>query len=202
MPLSSNITPEPNPPLDRARALRAREMYAEGFTVSRILAHCQMSLGTLYACLDGAPFGEGGERMEPVPRRRIVTGKRRRALKADDVSLVNRLLRTAERQVRDIETRLSARDPAPVERERDVRMLASLTRALRDLQMLRKQSVAARGSATAGEYEYEDEDRLPADIDAIYRELCHKMEAMAAGGASDAASSDAIGCGSGLTGKT
>jgi hypothetical protein len=178
MPLSSHIKPEPNPPLDRARVIRAREMYAEGFTVSRILAHCHMSLGTLYACLDGAPFGESGERMEKVPRRRQVTGKRRRALKADDVSLVNRLLRTAERQVRDIETRLSARDQAPVERERDVRMLASLVRALRDLQALRKQSGAPRAAAFVDD---EDEDMLPADIDAIRRELAHRMEAMAAG---------------------
>ena len=127
MPLSSHIKPEPNPPLDRARVIRAREMYEEGFTVSRILAHCQMSLGTLYACLDGVPFGADGERMETIPRRRRVTGKRRRALAADDVSLVNRMLRTAERQVRDIETRLSAREQAPVERERDVRMLTGLT---------------------------------------------------------------------------
>jgi hypothetical protein len=113
-------------------------MYAEGFTVSRILAHCQMSLGTLYACLDGLPFGADGERMDAIPRRRDVTGRRRRALKADDVSLVNRLTRTAERQVRDIETQLAARDLAPVERERCVRMLTGLTRALRDLAALRK----------------------------------------------------------------
>ncbi len=144
MPLSSHITPEPNAPLDRARVMRAREMYAEGFTVSRILAHCQMSLGTLYACLDGVPFGAGGERMDAIPRRRQVTGRRRRALETDDVSLVNRMLRTAERQVRDIETRLAARDHAPVERERDVRMLASLTRTLRDLQTLRKRGDAAQ----------------------------------------------------------
>jgi hypothetical protein len=136
MPLSSHIKPEPNPPLDRARVIRAREMYAEGFTVSRILAHCEMAFGTLYACLDGAPFGADGEQWPALPRRRQVTGKRRRALAADSVSLVNRLTRTAERQVRDIETRLSAREQPPVERERDVRMLTSLARALRDLKVL------------------------------------------------------------------
>jgi hypothetical protein len=178
MPLSSHIKPEPNPPLDRARVIRAREMYVEGFTVSRILAHCQMSYGSLYACLDGVPFGLDGERMAKIPRRRDVTGKRRRALKADDVSLVNRLTRTAERQVRDIETQLAAREQAPVERERCVRMLTSLTRALRDLAALRKQAAAPRGTAFVDD---EDEDMLPADVDAIYRELAHKMEAMAAG---------------------
>lgn len=179
MPLSSHIRPEPNPPLDRARVIRAREMYAEGFTVSRILAHCQMSYGTLYACLDGVPFGQDGERMAPVPRRRDVTGKRRRALKADDVSLVNRLLRTAERQVRDIETALSARDQSPVERERCVRMLASLTRALRDLQMLRKQSAAPRGCAMANDDD--DDETIPASIDALRQELSRRLYGMAAG---------------------
>ena len=136
MPLCDHIAPEPNPPLTRERVIRAREMYEAGFTVSRILAACQMSLGTLYTCLDGVPFGLDGERWPPVPRRRLVTGKRRRALATDPVSLTNRLLRTAERQVRDIETRLSARAQPPVERERDVRMLVSLTRALRDLHAL------------------------------------------------------------------
>lgn len=80
--------------------------------------------------------------------------------------------------MRDIETQLAARDVAPVERERCVRMLVGLTRALRDLAALRKQSEAARAPAVA---EYEDEDFLPADIDAIVRELSHKLEAMAAG---------------------
>lgn len=121
MPLSSHIKPEPNPPLTLPRVIRAREMYAEGFTVARILAHCEISLGTLYACLDGNPFADQGEPMPPVPRRRQVLKKRHRALKTDSVSLTNRLLRTAERQVREIETRLSAREQPPVERERDVR---------------------------------------------------------------------------------
>ena len=179
MPLSSNIRPEPNPPLTRERAIRAREMYAEGFTVSRILAHCQMSFGTLYACLDGVPFGQDGERMDPIPRRREVTGKRRRALAADSVSLTNRLLRTAERQVRDIETRLAVRDQASVERERDVRMLASLTRALRDLQALRKREPAKRGPVTVEDED--NEDTIPASIDALRQELNHKLTAMAAG---------------------
>ena len=81
--------------------------------------------------------------MPPVPRRRQVLKKRHRALKTDSVSLTNRLLRTAERQVREIETRLSAREQPPVERERDVRMLMNLTRALRDLQVLQKSPKAA-----------------------------------------------------------
>jgi hypothetical protein len=75
--------------------------------------------------------------LPPIPRRKRVVGKRRRALKADRVSLTARLWRTVERQVRDIEERLAHPSSlgcrATPERERDVRMLASLTRTLRDL---------------------------------------------------------------------
>ena len=173
MPLFDHIAPEPNPPLTRERVIRAREMYEAGFTVSRVCANCLMSLGTLYPCLDGVPFGLDGERWQPIPRRRLVTGKRRRALAADSVSLTNRLLRTAERQVRDIETRLSARAQPPVERERDVRMLVSLTRVLRDLQPQRK----SKGPPAV---EDDDYDNLPEDIDALRQELTDRLNAMVA----------------------
>jgi len=172
MLLSAGIRPEPNPPLTRETVLRAREMYVQGFAVAQILAHCPMSLGTLYTCLDGNPFGEDDERWPPVPRRRLVLKPRRRALRTDSVSLVNRLMRTAERQVRDIEVRLAARTTQPVERERDVRMLASLTRVLRDLRALEKSQPAA---ASAGE----DYDEIPEDIDALRRELTARLNVMA-----------------------
>jgi hypothetical protein len=174
MPLSSNITPEPNPPLTRERVVAIREMYAEGFTVARILAHCQTSLGTLYACLDGAPFGLDGEQWPTMPRRRQTLHQKRRALKADAVSLTNRLTRTAERQVRDIEMRLSARAISPTDRERDVRMLGILTRTLRDLQVLH------RALPPAGDAESVNYDELPADIDDLRQELTRKFQAMAA----------------------
>lgn len=175
MPLSSNIKPGPNPPLTMPRVIRAREMYAEGFTVARILAHCEMSLGTLYQCLDGNPFAGQGEPMPPLPRRRQVLAKRHRALKTDGASLTHRLMRTAERQAREIEVRLSQREQAPVERERDVRMLMNLTRALRDLTTLLK---AARPAPQAGEDDYDDEDSIPASIDALRQELSRRMQGM------------------------
>jgi hypothetical protein len=178
MPITDHITPEPNPPLTRERVIRMRELYAEGFTVARILAACQTSLGTLYDCLDGVPFGLDGEQWPAMPRRRQVLNKRRRALKGDAVSLVNRLTRTAERQVRDIELALAARELPPPERERNVRMLAQLTRALRDLQVLHK---AVPPQPRAFDHGFENEDELPEDVDALRQELNRKLEAMAAG---------------------
>lgn len=174
MPLSDHIKPEPNPPLTRERVIRIREMYAQGFTVSRILVLCQTSLGTLYACLDGMPFGADGEQWPAMPRRRQTLHQKRRALKADAVSLANRLTRTAERQVRDIEVRLSARVISPVDRERDVRMLAHLVRALRDLQVLN------RALPTPGEATFVNYDELPEDIDELRLEMNRKLEAMVA----------------------
>ena len=179
MPLSSHIKPEPNPPLTLPRVIRAREMYAEGFTVARILAHCEMSLGTLYACLDGNPFADQGEPMPPVPRRRQVLKKRHRALKTDSVSLTNRLLRTAERQVREIETRLSAREQPPVERERDVAHAdESDARAARPAGAAEEPKAAE--PAEPVEEDDGDPDRLPASIDALRRELSHKLAGMVA----------------------
>jgi hypothetical protein len=133
MPLSDHIKPSPYSPPTREQIERARTMYGEGFTVSRILAATDMALGTLYYWLGGGPREEGGPLYPPIARRRQVVGRRRRPLDADRVSLAARLWRTAERQTRDIEERLARPGAASPERERDVRMLGSLVRTLRDL---------------------------------------------------------------------
>jgi len=50
-----SIKPDPYRPPTMEEVHRARSMYAEGFTVSRILAATDMALGTLYYWLDGGP---------------------------------------------------------------------------------------------------------------------------------------------------
>jgi hypothetical protein len=134
MPHPASIKPSPYRPPSREQIERARSMYCQGFTVSRILAGTDMSLGTLYYWLGGGPRDEqGAPLLPPLARRRVVVGKRRKPFSASRVSLLARLYRTAERQAFDIEQRLSVPGEATPERERDVRMLASLTRTLRDL---------------------------------------------------------------------
>jgi len=133
MPHPASILAEPYRPPTREQIERARSMYTQGFTVSRILAACGMAYGTLYYWLDGGPREESGPLYPPIARRRQVVGKRRRPLDADRVSLAARLWRTAERQTRDIEERLSRPGRASAERERDIRMLGTLVRTLRDL---------------------------------------------------------------------
>src|SRR4029077_2230047 len=112
----------------------ARQRYLEGVSVSKILGETGMSLGTLYLWLDGGP--ENDARLPPIQRRRVVMGKRRKPL-TGRVSLVNRLWRTAERQVCDIEDRLRLNQQQPEERERDARVLAIMVKTLRDLRALR-----------------------------------------------------------------
>lgn len=174
MPISDHIKPEPNPPLTRERVIQIRELYAEGFTVARILAQAQTSLGTLYACLDGAPFGVDGEQWPLLPRRRQTLHKKRRALKADATSLANRLTRTAERQVRDVEVRLSARSQSPTDRERDVRMLAQLARTLRDLRVL---SLTEQGDGRKAQGASEEPAR---SVEELRAAVARKLEAVIA----------------------
>ncbi len=179
MPLPDHITPEPNPPLTMQRAVLVRTMYVEKFTVSRILAHGRMSLGTLYACLDGVPFGASGPRLAPIPRRRTVLGKRRPPLPENRVSLMSRLWRTAERQVRDIEVRLAGALLPPVERERDVRMLGALVKTLRDLAGL--DALAPLGASLGAAAAPEDESGAGAgdrerDIGSMRAELMRRIE--------------------------
>jgi hypothetical protein len=113
----------------------ARQRYVEGAAISKILAETGMSHGTFYLWLDGGP-NDGDTRLPPLPRRRIIMGKRRAALSGGRLSLIKRLWRTAERQVRDIEDRVRLQLQDASERERDARVLAIVVRTLRDLHAL------------------------------------------------------------------
>jgi hypothetical protein len=168
MPHPITIRPSPYRPPTREQIERARDMYAQGFTVSRILAACDMALGTLYYWLDGGPREEGGPLYPPIARRKQVTGKRRKPLETSRVSLAARLWRTAERQVRDIEERLSRPSGSAIERERDVRMLGVLVRTMRDLSLF---DAGAPGAATPDEVP-------PLDIDEFRLELARRIHAI------------------------
>jgi len=159
-------------PLSPEAGVQMRQRYLEGAPVSRILAEFGVSLGTLYFWVDGGP-ADAGPRLPPLPRRRVVMGQRRRPLKTSRVSLVARLWRTAERQVRDIEQRLARNQQEPPERERDARMLAILVKTLRELSSL--ETLEPATPETLGE-----DDDMPRDIDEFRRELTRKVEALIA----------------------
>ncbi len=183
MALSDPIKPSPYRPPSRAQIERARAMYARGFTVSRVLAANDMSLGTLYYWLDGGPreaaragpatdpaAAGSGALYPPIARRRVVAGKRRAPLAADRVSLTARLWRTAERQAHDIEERL-ARPAASLperERERDLRMLGMLVRTLRELSLFDAGGEAAPAPA----------EEPPPDVEELRNELARRLHAL------------------------
>jgi hypothetical protein len=168
MALSQHIKPSPYRPPSRAQIERARSMYAEGFTVSRILAACDMSLGTLNYWLGGGPRDAGGATLyPPIARRRVVEGKRRKPLASDRDSLVATLWRTAERTARDLGERLARPGASTPERERDVRMFGMTVRALRELSLF-----DAGGPAASAV------DEPPADIDEFRRELARRIHAL------------------------
>jgi hypothetical protein len=183
MPLSDHLKPDPQRAPTMAEIERARDMYKNGFTVARCLAAGNMSHGTFYYWLDGGPFigpttdqsavgdDDAGARMlPPIPRRRAVLGKRRRPLAASTASLLARLTRTAERAALDIEQRLARPAAATPERERDLRMLASLVQSLRGLAAL-----SPAGDAGAAR---ENEDDLPEDMDAFRETLARRIHAL------------------------
>jgi hypothetical protein len=178
MPLADNLRPDPYRPPTMDEIHRGRDMYTQGFTVSRILAATDMSLGTFYSWLDGGPCDEKGEPMlPPIPRRRQVLGKRRKPLIASHASLVARLYRTAERQALDIERRLACPSDSTPERERDVRMLALLVQSLRGLSAV---APAEPKGASASRKIDEPDDPVPEDIDEYRLELARRIRAFIA----------------------
>jgi hypothetical protein len=145
----------------------ARQRYTEGVPIARILADTEMSLGTLYLWLDGGPDDGAGPRLPRLPRRRDTMAKRRKPLSGSPVTLVARLWRTAERQVRDIEDRVRLKQQPADERERDARMLAVIVKTVRELRALRDADEEQAGNAT-DEFDNLDDFRrdLAAKIDA------------------------------------
>ena len=161
-------------------ALRARQMYGEGATTRDILAETELSLWGLYHWLAGGPKQKNGERLLPeVPKRRMAVA--RKILKQNRMALINRMMTTAERQVHDIETRLAGSNQAPGDRERDARTLAVLAKTLQSLTAIDALHESKSAQKKKQPVDDDDEDYLPADIDAIRRELSQRMEAMAAG---------------------
>lgn len=151
---------------------RMREDYRDGVAVAVILERYDVLVGTLYYWLDGGPLVEDDRRLAPIPRRREAPAKRARALRGDRKSLIARLWRTAERQVCDIETRLSSNEQASADRERDARSLAVLVRTLREL---------SKFDAAREQPACEDDDLGARDIDEFRRDLARRMDALVQG---------------------
>lgn len=157
---------------------RVRRAYVDGMPVGTICTECGVTRDTLYACTDGRhPDGSGSE-PAPIPRRRA--GRRRRSREDTRADLVDRLWRTAERQVDEIDKRLEAAGLEPAEGEGNARTLAIVVKTLRDLSAL-DAAGKAPGRGPGQEAANDDDDAVPRNIDDLRRELARKLEAFVAG---------------------
>ena len=146
-------------------ALRARHMYADGASVSDILAETVLTLNRLYYWLDG-----GNGRLPPIQRRRAFGGIK--GTESARRALIGRMMRAADHKMQQIEGQLQS---AGLESGRgDVRELAMLARVVRDLAALDERKRRKQTS------DQPDDEPVPRDIDELRESLLQKLEALAA----------------------
>jgi hypothetical protein len=153
-------------------------MYADGVPTRTILAETKLSLHSFYNWINGRASSKAQPVLLPLPKRRIV--RHLRINPGDRRSLVERMMRSAERQVAEIEQRVGS---PRHDREKDARMLAVLARAMRELtavDALNEQ--VERGRAKQSEYA---DDLPPEDTDEFRNELARRIRALVASRTAD-----------------
>lgn len=168
-------------------ASRARQMYADGASIEDIIAGTGLTQAMLYRWLDG------GGVLPALPRR--YGGRARPRRKRGRAVMIDRIMRAADKQAREIGKRL-AEDGVPLtEREQQTRSLAVLAKTMRELIALETAEAEAQKLQTRT-----DDDSIPRDIDELRRELTRRLNALldarAAGarrGSQRAAAADAAG---------
>jgi hypothetical protein len=163
--------PAQHKPVAYDTVVRVREDYVSGKKASQIMAECEITSHRLYQLLAGKGEAAG---LPAIALRSELRDTRARPREPDRAraSLVDRLWRTADRQVRDIERRLRLETQKPDERERDARMLAIMVKTLRELRAL---------DAARAEQEPTSEDEPgPDNLDDFRRDLVRKMDAIIA----------------------
>jgi hypothetical protein len=151
-----------------------RRLYAEGALVKEIVAQSGIkNLTIIYRCVAGLYPDGSGIKPAPIPQRRQGVRVRHRA--GSRAALVTRMWRTAERQVEEIEDRLTVAGLELVERESNARTLAIVAKTLRELSAVDEKT---RGKESE---KANDDDTPPRNIDDLRRELAKKLEAFVAG---------------------
>ena len=137
----------------------ARRLSAEGTPLAEIARRVGVPYATLRYHL-----GKDGPALKAPPRPAL---RRRKADRSTRPMLIARLWSTAERQVAEIETRLSEAGGDPAGLERDAKTLSVLARTVRDLVAL--DAAAMDRKATL------DADEIPKNIDDFRRALAEKL---------------------------
>ena len=157
-------------------AHRARQMYADGVDTRTIMAETDLSLERLYNWIDGKPSRHGEQILPPLPRRRIV--RHLRITPGDRRSLVERMMRSAERQVAEIELRVGS---PRHDREKDARMLAVLARAMRELtavDALNRDLERVKETAPNADKSGNADEPVPRDVEELRRSVSQKLQAI------------------------
>jgi hypothetical protein len=148
-------------------------MYADGVPVKAILAETELTLHGFYNWVNGRASKTAQPVLLPLPKRRLV--RHLRINPGDRRSLIERMMRSAERQVAEIELRVGS---PRHDREKDARMLAVLARAIRELtavDALNRDLEREAGKARAA-----NDDPVPEDMDEFRNELARRLEAVIA----------------------
>jgi hypothetical protein len=154
-------------------AQRARQMYADGVPVAAILAETKLTLHGFYNWINGRASAKAQPVLLPMPKRRLV--RHLRINPGDRRSLIERMMRSAERQVAEIELRVGS---PRHDREKDARMLAVLARAIRELTAV--DSLNHELEREAGKNRAANDDPVPEDMDEFRNELARRLEAVIA----------------------
>jgi hypothetical protein len=159
-------------------AQRARQMYADGVDTRTIMAETGLTLDKLYNWIEGRASRKGEQLLPPLAKRRIV--RNLRITPGDRRSLVERMMRSAERQVAEIELRVGA---PRHDREKDARMLAVLARAMRELtavDALNRDLERAKDAAPKADKSGKSDEPVPRDVEELRRSVSQKLQAIIA----------------------
>jgi len=158
----------------------ARRLYRDSEPVNAILTATRLTRPIFYRCLAG-DFADGSDlQPEPIPLRRA--GKRSADGGTGRGALIARMWRTAERQVDEIDKRLSDSGLERAERESSARTLAVVAKTLRDLAAFDEEG-NPRDRKPSGDEPLKDDDdeSVPRNVEDLRRALAQKLDAFVAG---------------------
>lgn len=149
-------------------ALRARQMYLAGAPIELIKRDTGLNLHKIYFWLAGGPETPDGSRLlAPIPPRRV--HKHSARSQAARAALVVRIMKAAERQVREIEDKLVVSGEELDSRLRNARALAVLVRTLNELSASDARAPRAKKAKTP------NDDPVPRDVGELRRELARRL---------------------------
>jgi hypothetical protein len=150
--------------------LRARQDYLEGNAVRAIRADTGFSLDRLYNWLDGARQADGTTLLPPIPRRRTIVRKERRA--ATRVALVERLLHATGVLIHSLEQRMA--QAGYQANPEDARLTAMWGRTMRDLKAHDEQKPDDKKSAKSKQADADE--FIPRNVDELRIELARRID--------------------------